>query len=49
MKISYHRRKKIKTRRIALSNLIEEGIQEQSELAKLLKVSLPTIKRDLKL
>ena len=47
MKISYHRRRKIKTRRIALSNLIEEGIQEQSELAKLLKVSLPTIKRDL--
>ncbi len=48
MKISYHRRRKIKTRRIALRDLILQGIENPKELAKELKVTLPTIKRDLK-
>ncbi len=48
MKISYHRRRKIKTRRIALDKLIKEGIEDPKELAVLLKVTPPTIKRDLK-
>ena len=47
MKISYHRRRKIKTRRIALRDLILRGINEPKDLAKELKVTLPTIKRDL--
>lgn len=47
MKISYHRRRKIKTRRIALRELLERGIQDPKELAKELKVTVPTIKRDL--
>ncbi len=47
MKISYHRRRKIKTRRIALRNLILRGIEDPKDLAKELKVTLPTIKRDL--
>ena len=47
MKISYHRRRKIKTRRIALRDLILRGIEELKDLAKELKVTLPTIKRDL--
>lgn len=47
MKISYHRRRKIKTRRIALRDLILRGIEDLKELAKELKVTLPTIKRDL--
>ncbi len=47
MKISYHRRRKIKTRRIALRDLILRGINEPKELAKELKVTVPTIKRDL--
>lgn len=47
MKISYHRRRKIKTRRIALRNLILRGIENPKDLAKELKVTLPTIKRDL--
>ena len=47
MKISYHRRRKIKTRRIALRDLILRGIQEPKDLAKELKVTIPTIKRDL--
>jgi len=47
MKISYHRRKKIKTRRIALRDLIKNGIDKPKELAKELKVTIPTIKRDL--
>lgn len=47
MKISYHRRKKIKTRRIALDKLIQEGTEEPKELARLLKVTLPTIKKDI--
>ena len=47
MKISYHRRRKIKTRRIALRDLILQGIEDPKELAKELKVTLPTIKRDL--
>jgi DNA-binding transcriptional ArsR family regulator len=47
MKISYHRRRKIKTRRIALRNLILGGMENPKDLAKELKVSLPTIKRDL--
>lgn len=47
MKISYHRRRKIKIRRIAIRDLILQGIEEPKELAKELKVTLPTIKRDL--
>lgn len=47
MKISYHRRRKIKTRRIALRDLILHGIEEPKDLAKELKVTVPTIKRDL--
>ena len=47
MKISYHRRRKMKTRRIALRELIQRGIEEPKELAKELKVTVPTIKRDL--
>ncbi len=47
MKISYHRRRKIKTRRIAIRDLILRGINEPKDLAKELKVTLPTIKRDL--
>ena len=47
MKISYHRRKKIKTRRIALSKLIKDGIEDPKELAELLKVTMPTIKKDI--
>ena len=47
MKISYHRRRKIKTRRIALRDLILRGIQEPKDLAKELNVTIPTIKRDL--
>lgn len=47
MKISYHRRRKIKTRRIALRDLILRGIEDPKDLAKELKVTLPTIKRDL--
>lgn len=47
MKISYHRRKKTKTRRIALNKLIKDGIDEPKELASLLKVTIPTIKKDI--
>lgn len=47
MKISYHRRRKIKTRRIALRDLIIQGIEDPKDLAKELKVTVPTIKRDL--
>ena len=47
MKISYHRRKKIKTRRIALKELIQNGIEDPKELALLLKVTPPTIKKDI--
>ncbi|MBT3881788.1 MAG: HTH domain-containing protein [Campylobacteraceae bacterium] len=47
MKISYHRRRKIKTRRIALKNLILRGVEDPKELAEELKVTLATIKRDL--
>ncbi|RXJ60337.1 hypothetical protein CRV04_03190 [Candidatus Marinarcus aquaticus] len=47
MKISYHRRRKMKTRRIAIRDLIEQGIEEPKELAKELKVTVQTIKRDL--
>jgi len=47
MKISYHRRRKIKTRRIALRDLILKGIDDPKELAKELKVTVPTIKKDL--
>lgn len=47
MKISYHRRRKIKTRRIALRDLLEKGIYETKDLAKELKVTQATIKRDL--
>jgi hypothetical protein len=47
VKISYHRRRKIKTRRIALRDLILRGIEDPKDLAKELKVSLPTIKKDL--
>lgn len=47
MKISYHRRRKIKTRRIAIRELISNGIDDPKELAKELKVTVPTIKRDL--
>lgn len=47
MKISYHRRRKIKTRRIALRDLILRGINEPKDLAKELKVTIQTIKKDL--
>ena len=47
MKISYHSRRKIKTRRIAIRDLILRGIEDPKDLAKELKVTLPTIKRDL--
>lgn len=47
MKISYHRRRKIKTRRIALRDLLNRGMEDPKELAKELKVTVPTIKRDL--
>jgi hypothetical protein len=47
MKISYHRRRKIKTRRIAIRDLILRGIEDPQDLATELKVTLPTIKRDL--
>lgn len=47
MKISYHRRRKIKTRRIAIRELISNGIDDPKELAKELNVTVPTIKRDL--
>lgn len=47
MKISYHRRRKMKTRRIAIRDLILRGIDEPKDLAKELKVTIPTIKRDL--
>ena len=47
MKISYHRRRKIKTRRIALRDLILRGIEDPKDLAKELKVTQATIKRDL--
>ena len=47
MKISYHRRRKIKTRRIALRDLILRGIEDPKDLAKELKVTIPTIKKDL--
>ncbi len=47
MKISYHRRKKMKIRRIALSELIKKGYEEPKDLAKQLKVTVATIKRDL--
>ena len=47
MKISYHRRRKIKTRRIALRDLILRGIEDPKDLAKELKVTVPTVKRDL--
>lgn len=47
MKISYHRRRKIKTRRIAINKLILNGIDDPKELAKELKVTVPTIKKDL--
>ena len=47
MKISYHRRRKIKTRRIALRDLILRGMEEPKDLAKELNVTVPTIKRDL--
>ena len=47
MKNSYHRRRKIKTRRIAIRDLILRGIEDPKDLAKELKVTLPTIKRDL--
>lgn len=47
MKISYHRRRKMKTRRIAIRDLMQRGIEEPNELAKELKVTVQTIKRDL--
>ncbi len=47
MKISYHRRRKIKTRRIALRDLILRGIEDPKDLAKELKVTVPTVKKDL--
>jgi len=47
MKISYHRRRKIKTRRIAINHFLQNGIDDPKELAKELKVTVPTIKRDL--
>ena len=47
MKISYHRRRKIKTRRIAINKLVLNGIDNPKDLAKELKVTVQTIKRDL--
>lgn len=47
MKISYHRRRKIKTRRIAVRDLILRGIEDPKDLAQELKVTQATIKRDL--
>lgn len=47
MKISYHRRHKIKTRRIALRDLILLGIEDPKDLAEELKVTVATIKKDL--
>ena len=47
MRISYHRRRKMKTRRIALRELLERGIEDPKDLAKGLKVTVATIKRDL--
>ncbi len=47
MKISYHRRRKMKTRRIAIRDLILQGIEDPNDLAKELKVTVQTIKRDL--
>ena len=47
VKLSYHRRRKMKTRRIAIRDLIGQGIDEPKELAKELKVTVQTIKRDL--
>ena len=47
MKISYHRRRKIKTRRIALRDLVSQGMNNPKDLAKELKVTIPTIKKDL--
>jgi len=47
VKISYHRRRKIKIRRIALRDLLLRGIEDPKDLAKELKVTIPTIKRDL--
>ena len=47
MKISYHRRRKIITRRIALRYLISQGMTDPKDLAKELKVTIPTIKKDL--
>ena len=47
MKISYHRRKKIKLRRISLRNLLDNGINDLKELSSQLKVTIPTIKKDL--
>lgn len=47
MKISYHRRRKMKTRRIAIRDLILRGIESPKDLAKELKVTVQTIKRDL--
>lgn len=37
----------MKTRRIALRELLERGIEDPKDLAKELKVTVPTIKRDL--
>ena len=47
MKISYHRRRKIKSRRIAIRDLILRGIEDPKDLATELKVTIQTIKRDL--
>jgi len=47
MKISYHRRRKMKTRRIALRDLLKQGTENPIDLAKELKVTVPTVKRDL--
>lgn len=47
MKISYHRRRKIKTRRIAIRDLILRGIENPIDLAEKLKVTVQTIKKDL--
>ena len=47
MKISYHRRRKIKTRRIAIRDLILKGIENPIDLAEKLKVTVQTIKKDL--
>lgn len=47
MKISYHRRRKIKTRRIVIRDLILRGIENPIDLAEKLKVTVQTIKKDL--